>query len=298
MEPLATSKGERDEGSRPPGPRPDLGPYLERLCGTFGPDHLASDPLEIPRSYRDPHDREAAAAIAASLAFGSVEAIRSSTRALLEALGPSPSAALERMAGGGRPRLRGTIHRWIRGEEMTLFLRMIGRARRESGGLEAFFLAGDDGGRDLRGALASFVARLRELVRPRNGLPEGHGMRTLLTSPASGSACKRWNLMLRWLVRGDDGLDLGLWSRLDPARLTIPLDVHVGRIGRRLGLTRRRTPSWAAAAEITDGLRKVDPRDPTRFDWAISRLGILDRCAKQRQAALCGECALDPVCTL
>jgi uncharacterized protein (TIGR02757 family) len=298
MEPLATSKGGRDDGSRTPTPRPDLGPYLERLCASFGADYLSSDPLEIPRSYRDPRDREVVAVIAATLAFGSVQSIRSSIRALLEELGPSPSATLERMARGSGPRLRGTVHRWVRGEEMTLFLRMIGRARRETGGLEAFFLAGDDGGRDLRGTLASFVARLRELVRPRSGLPEGHGMRTLFASPANGSACKRWNLMLRWLVRRDDGLDMGLWPRVDPARLTIPLDVHVGRIGRHLGLTGRRTPSWVAAAEITDGLRKVDPRDPTRFDFAISRLGILDRCAKRREPTLCAECALDPVCIL
>jgi uncharacterized protein (TIGR02757 family) len=91
-------------------------------------------------------------------------------------------------------------------------------------------------------------------------------------------------------------VDLGLWRGVDPARLTIPLDVHVARIGRRLGLTRRATADWKAAAEITDALRLLAPRDPTRYDFAISRLGILDLCPPRRDERACAGCGLRAAC--
>jgi len=285
-------------GGRLPGrsPRLPLGPCLERLARSFGPAFLSSDPIELPRRYPAPEDREIAAFVAASLAFGNAKTIRASAEAVLGRMGPRPSAALDRVAGGGGAAFPGTVHRWVRGADLTRFLRMLGRARRQAGSLESFFLAGDPGGSDLRAALASFVARLRALDPPRGAAPEGPGLRTLLASPETGSACKRWNMLLRWLVRPDDGIDLGLWRRVSPSRLVIPLDTHVARIGRSLGLTRRATDDWKTAAEITRALSALAPDDPTRFDFALSRLGILGRCPRRRDARPCAACELRSVC--
>jgi len=113
--------------------------------------------------------------------------------------------------------------------------------------------------------------------------PEGYsrqsrkaqGVWYLLPSPASGSACKRLNLFLRWMVRRGDHLDLGLWPEVSPRQLVIPLDVHVARIARRLGLTARRTDDWNTAEEITDRLRIYDPEDPVKYDFALSHIGMM-----------------------
>jgi uncharacterized protein (TIGR02757 family) len=119
----------------------------------------------------------------------------------------------------------------------------------------------------------------------------------MLTSPDDGSACKRLNLFLRWMVRPDDGVDLGPWTALTPADLVVPLDVHVLRISRFLGLTRRSDASWRTACEVTDGLARLDPADPVRFDFALSHLGISGACRGARHPDACPLCPLDPVCT-
>jgi adenine-specific DNA glycosylase len=98
------------------------------------------------------------------------------------------------------------------------------------------------------------------------------------------------------MVRRPDGADLGLWRRVDPARLVVPLDTHVHRIAYWLGLTGRRNPSWRTAVEVTDALREIDPRDPVRFDFALAHLGILGDCPRRPLAAKCAPCPLRPWC--
>lgn len=279
-----------------PAPLSTLREKLDALALRFGPAHLASDPLRVPRRYADPADREIAAFVAALLAFGNAQAVCASAEAALEALVPSPSRAVRELASGRGPRSSGPVHRWVRGEDLTAFLIALGRLREEEGGLEGSFLRRDPGGDDLSEALAAFVealaSRVPEQARGRRGLSY------LLVSPRRGSACKRWNMLLRWLVRPDDGLDLGLWRGVDPARLVVPLDTHVARIGRYVGLTARRTADWRAAREITESLARFDPDDPVRYDFAISRLGILDRCPRRRRVEICRGCDLREVCAL
>ena len=123
-------------------------------------------------------------------------------------------------------------------------------------------------------------------------------MRYFFSSPAGGSACKRLNLYLRWMVRHDPGLDLGLWTEVPPSRLVIPLDTHVARIARYVGLSSRNTADWKMALEVTRALREFDPGDPVKYDFAICRLGILDYCPRKRDALKCAACLLKPVCTL
>ena len=137
------------------------------------------------------------------------------------------------------------------------------------------------------------------IVEGRNGrLGPGSPVRLFFSSPADGSACKRLNLFLRWMVRRSGGLDFGLWSDVSPRRLVIPLDTHVARIARYVGLTTRTTPDWKMALDVTHSLRRFDPGDPVKYDFAICRLGILDYCPRKRDIVKCEGCSLRPVCTL
>ena len=107
------------------------------------------------------------------------------------------------------------------------------------------------------------------------------GVTYFFPRPDAGSACKRLNLFLRWMVRRD-AVDLGVWTRLPPSKLVVPLDTHVIRVGRCLGLTRYRSPGWRMASEITESLRHLDPEDPVRFDFSICHLGMMDACGFNR----------------
>jgi len=153
--------------------------------------------------------------------------------------------------------------------------------RAEAGSVERFFLRGHvAGGPDVSEGLASFTERVLALdhggLYPGRRLPAGAGVRFFFPSPRSGSACKRLNLYLRWMVRRE-GVDLGLWRGVDPAHLVIPLDAHIYTIARRVGLTRYRSPGWPMAADITRRLRRLDPRDPVKYDFAFHRIGLWKR---------------------
>jgi uncharacterized protein (TIGR02757 family) len=158
--------------------------------------------------------------------------------------------------------------------------------------VEAFFLEGHRPG-DLRSSLSSFSRRARAL-----GQSGSRGFAYLLPDPGTGSATKRLCLFLRWMVRPADGLDLGLWSGVEPRELVIPLDTHVLRISRYIGLTGRRTATWSTAVEITEALARLCPADPVRYDFAIAQLGISGGCLHRRVPDRCGACPLDPVCRL
>jgi len=148
------------------------------------------------------------------------------------------------------------------------------------------------GGGDARARLATFLAPFREAW--------GEEIRRerdfLFPDPRKGSACKRHNLFLRWMVRGGDGVDLGIWTVLDPRQLIVPVDTHMARLGRWLGLTSRRTVDWRMAEEITDGFRVVCPEDPVRFDYALTRIGILSVCTAATRGT-CVLCPLGPACS-
>lgn len=274
---------------------PALGPRLLELEAAWRGRRLDSDPLLFPHRYTLAEDREAVAFLASSLAFGRVASIRGSLERLLEALGPAPAAVL-RERGGDRPELDGFVHRWVDAGSLRPFLGAVGATLRAEGSLGALFAAGDEGGPDFVPALDRFFRVLRD----RTGVPASRrprGLAFLLPAPGEGSACKRAHLFLRWVVRTGD-VDLGLWrgGRFSPSRLLLPLDTHVHRISRYLGLTRRPTADLPAAREATAWLRRVDPGDPVRFDWALSRLGILAECVRDPRRSLCGGCAVRPVC--
>nr|WP_320133510.1 TIGR02757 family protein [uncultured Holophaga sp.] len=252
------------------------------------------DPLLIPRGYTDIWDREVAGFVAAHLAYGRVAPMLRAIRGALAPLGAQPAAFLR---GGAESELAEVLGVALRDwkwrfqvpGDLVAWLLAWKRLDLESGflGLEAHLLPRP--GEDADHALSRLVQRLRV------ELPGTHGLRFCLPDPLEGAACKRWRLFLRWMVR-PGWPDLGQWAAYPPSELVIPLDTHVARIGRLLGLTRRTATDGRTAREITEALRRLDPEDPLAYDFALSHLGILGDCPVRRAGRNCGECPLGSVC--
>jgi len=281
-----------------------LGAALGRLLsGLDASRRLGFDPLEFPRSYPDPADAEVAGLVAACLAYGRADLFRPQVAAALAAMAPSPARFAESLAAAPDASAFAAFrYRFNRPEDLAALVAAAGWLRRTHGSLGGRFAelyAAERGAAEpLRAALTRFSGELRE-APPVAGLLRRRGRRGLkhlCPDPALPGACKRWNLYLRWMVRGPDGVDLGLWRGVPPSALVVPLDTHLFRIARYLGLTDRRDPSWRTAAEITAGLRAVDGADPVRFDFALCHLGMSGACPPRRSATRCARCPLRPVC--
>jgi uncharacterized protein (TIGR02757 family) len=271
---------------------------------------LRADPLAFARRYPDPRDAEIAGLVAACLAFGRVDLFRPVLARLFEAADArgGPRAWVERFdpERDGEP-VRPLVYRWNRGPDFVLLAATLQGVIARHGGLEPLFDGWHPDHGDVRVILGAAIAELRaEALRQarRCGLRATsfaelpRGFRYFLPSPADGSACKRWNMYLRWMVRPADGVDLGLWRSIPPSALVMPLDTHVARISRFLGLTSRKDDSWKTAAEITAALKRLDPQDPVRFDFAISHLGISGGCKGRYSAEVCPSCPLFSLCTV
>jgi uncharacterized protein (TIGR02757 family) len=170
---------------------------------------------------------------------------------------------------------------------------MIDRA----GSIEGFFAEGyDSSSQDVTGALDSLSTRALalDLAAAYGRVPRKAGVHYFFPRPSAGSGCKRLNLFLRWMVR-HDALDLGVWTRVSPAKLIVPLDTHVIRVGRCLRLTRRASPGWAMAHDITASLRTLDPDDPVKYDFALCHLGMMNACGFSRRQ-VDAQCPLRGVC--
>lgn len=254
---------------------------------------LALDPLAIPLRHEDPLDREAAAFVAAHLAYGRVAPMLRAIEAALAPLGARPAAWLrERGPEAVRRDLHRALQRWSwrfhTGPDLAHWMAAWAALDRESGhGLEDHLLP--LAGESADGALSRLVHRLRR------ELPDTYGLRFNLPDPLEGSACKRWRMFLRWMVRRG-WPDLGQWTRYPADQLVIPLDTHVARVARYIGLSRRATPDGKMALEITAALRKRDAGDPLAYDFALSHLGILGDCPGVRSLPGCRPCPLVSVC--
>lgn len=266
---------------------------LEELYRSF--DHVtsATDPVHIVRRYTSREDREVVGFCAAALAFGRVASVLNSIESLLAVMGPRPAAFVHEFDPARHgPRLHPLVHRWIRGRDLVALLLILRRMLRESGSIERFFVEGDDKtAPDVSAALEAFSRRAlatdlrpaygRMPKRPLDAARGRPGVCYFFPRPSAGSACKRLNLFLRWMVRKDE-IDLGVWTAVSPSRLIVPLDTHVIRLGRCLRLTRYTSPGWRMAAEITASLRAIDPDDPVRFDFSLCHVGMMNACGFNR----------------
>lgn len=291
--------------SAPVRPLPGLKEHLDGLYRRFDRRFLSPDPLEFLHRYDDPADIELFGFYAAGVAYGRVDQIRRTLEELARRLGPRPARRVRQFdARHDSALFKDFVHRFHGPRDFALLTELLRRALEESGSLGAAFARGHAAeAADIGPALTDFCRRLTapvDLPLTRSGrLPPRSPVRFFFSAPDDGSACKRLNLYLRWMVRHDaHGLDFGLWPQVSPAQLVIPLDTHVARLATNLGLTRRKSVDWKMALEVTDALRRFDSADPVRYDFALCRLGILALCPRRRDAVKCAACALQPVCTL
>lgn len=253
---------------------------LDRAYEEYDARWIEPDPVQFVWRYDRPEDREVAGLIASSLAYGNVKQIKRSVERVLATLGDRPARAIDSIDGAGALRaLEGFKHRFNDATDAACLLVFIREMRRSSGSIERFFAPGERP-RELRPALADFVRRALALKRDglygRGPLPGEAGVRFFFPSPDDGSACKRLCLFLRWMVRADS-VDAGGWTRVPRASLLIPLDAHIINIGRKARLTRRVSPGWRMAEDITATLRACDPSDPVKYDFALHRMGLFKR---------------------
>lgn len=228
--------------------------------------YVDPDPLAPLYGFADPRDQELIGLITASLAFGNVKQILKSINLVLEVLPELARTLPDLTSKELNARLEGFRHRYVTGVEMASLLSGAGKLLREHGSLGVAFAALDDpNASTVLPGLTRFVHALRD-----NGTLEKN---YLLPDPALGSACKRWFMYLRWMVRSD-AVDLGLWSELGAHRLIIPVDTHMHRVALGLGLTRRNSADLKTALEITQAFKIVCPEDPVRYDFCLTRLGI------------------------
>ena len=276
----------------------DLGRSLDRLYQDYNREDSASDPINRVRPFTAPEDREIAGFCAAALAFGRVASVLHSIDTLFAIMGPRPAAFVSRFDPSAKhPELRRMVHRWTRGEDLAALLWILRQMLDRSGSVEAFFMEGDRAeAEDIGAALDSFSTRALALdIRRAYGrVPKRPGVCYFFPRPSAGSACKRLNLFLRWMVRRDE-VDLGVWSRLPPSRLVVPLDTHLIRLGRCLRLTRYTSPGWKMAADITSALRRLDPIDPIRFDFSLCHIGMMNACGFGRRQGD-SQCPLKGLC--
>ncbi len=277
---------------------------LEQLRDGYGPSYLDSDPLLFPHEYPAPEDQEVVGLLAAVFAYGQVPQILRNLRGILAPLSGSPARAMRQGSLSRWKRVyKGYAYRFQRREDLVMLLWLLGRILADAGSIQAsflrFYLPVKGEAHPMREALTQWVGSLREALRscPAWSAAGTHrGILHLLADPASVSPCKRWNLYLRWMVRGPDGLDLGLWPSVSTRHLILPLDTHTARICRYLRLTRRTSPGWAMAEEITRNLATLDACDPVRYDFSIARLGILARCTRDVDRNRCLSCELSRIC--
>jgi uncharacterized protein (TIGR02757 family) len=275
-----------------------LKPALDSLYASFNFPESALDPIQIVRRYEALDDRELVAFIAGGLAFGRVASVMASIEAVCAAIGPRPAEFIRQFdPGRDGADLRRLVHRWTRGDDFVGLIWMLRELIVRDGSLERSFASGlDAAAPDVQAALEAFSTRAREIdLRPAYGRrPQSPGAHYFFSRPSTGSACKRLNLFLRWMVR-HDAVDPGGWTSVPTRQLVVPLDTHTIRVGKCLRLTRRATPGWKMAAEITAALRAYDPDDPVRYDFALCHLSMMGACGfgTSRGSA---QCPLRPHC--
>lgn len=245
------------------------------------PKYLELDPLIIIRSFLGKPEAEEIALTGALFAFGAVAQIQKSlnlaisrTAAIdLHATDVSEAVIAERL----QVALQGFRHRIYVDRDLVMLKLLYRRSLHRHGSLENHFLVHHRSTDEtieagLRGVIADYRQWVNEI-----GFKPGPHFQHMLNSPEQKSACKRWVMFLKWVIRKDDGMDLGLWKNpsIRPDQLVIPIDTHLWKISRSLKLTRRKTVNWLTAVEVTRSLKKIDPADPTRFDFSLCRYGML-----------------------
>jgi len=257
---------------------------------------LPSDPLHFVYRYEDDKDREIAAFICAIFAYGQVKQIKKFLDSFLSILGKSPYEYFINFKCGDGEKFKGLYYRFQDSNDILLLALTLSKILKEHGSLEAAFASETNiVMRERISKFSKYFKKLSKDLAEDNNLKKGKYFNFLTPDPEDGSGCKRLNMFLRWVVRNDD-IDLGIWKKVLPSDLIIPLDVHVGRIVKKIGITNRKNTGWRTAEEVSENLRKICPNDPIKYDFSLCRLGILKVCPANPSLENCHFCSLSELC--
>ena len=252
----------------------ELGEFLnEKVIEFETRDFIKDDPISIPRMFSDNKDIEIAGFLAATIAWGNRKSILKNANRLMERMDNSPYDFVMNFEKADEKVFEGFCHRTFQPEDAVYFMGALRRIVSEYGSLENLIVSNwkASGSPDnVNAALSNFHAVFFDSV---------HADRTRkhVANPSKGSAAKRLNMYLRWMVRSSkNGVDLGIWDKIPTRVLSIPLDVHTSNVGRSLGLLSRKQNDWKAVAELDAALREYDPVDPVKFDFALFGLGAIE----------------------
>jgi len=248
--------------------------FLDEKVALFNrPNFIELDPISIPHRFAKKQDIEIAGFFAAILAWGQRKTILNKCNELLECMDNAPHDFMLNHAEGDLKAVLGFKHRTFNEVDALYFIHFLSWFYRNQDSLEKAFLIGQTG------AVDSMESMLTQFQRHFFSLEDAPSRtKKHISSPATRSACKRINMYLRWMVRQDQqGVDFGIWKQISPAQLICPCDLHVDRVGRKLGLITRKQTDWYTAVELTQVLRSFDPLDPVKYDFALFGLGVEEK---------------------
>lgn len=273
---------------------PGLKQTLDRLYDEYDfRGRVLHDPIEFPHRYKKPEDIEVAGFIAACLAYGKVDLFKPVISRILSVMGENPAGFVRDFNLKKNSALfKGLKYRFNSNEDILCLLFVLSKTLRKYGSLKAVFNVhfGDDD-TNIGPGLAGLIAALTKIdTSPVYGEDlKPSGFLQFIPSPLKGSACKRMNLFLRWMIRDRD-IDFGIWKGVPKNKLVIPLDTHIARISKCLGFTMRSAQDWKMAVEITESLKRFDAEDPLKYDFALCHQGIAGLCSRMK----CDSCTLKP----
>lgn len=249
----------------------DLKGFLDEKVATYNqPNFVVDDPIVIPHRFRKKQDIEIAGLFAATLAWGLRKTIIKKCSELLDMMDNAPHDFILHHTEDDLKPFLDFKHRTFNATDTLYFISFLQRHYQQHESLEDAFVKGHQAGGEY--GLMNF----HETFFDHEDAP--HRTKKHVSTPARKSACKRLNMYLRWMVRSDNqGVDFGIWNQINPSDLICPLDVHVERTARKLGLLTRKQSDWKAAIELTDELKKLDPTDPVKYDFALFGLGVIEK---------------------
>ncbi|NWG28405.1 MAG: TIGR02757 family protein [Ignavibacteriaceae bacterium] len=246
---------------------------LEYHYKAFDKSKLEPDPLQFPHLFKDEKDIEVMAFIASICAYGNVKQINSSLKKFLELSDNKPFSFIQNFKLEKSNIGFSLVHRFYSSKDILQLYHLLNGAYDEFGSLKSLFQSGyNETDNNTKNAITNFSTFFLEKTKIEFGKVSA-GIKFMFPLPEKGSACKRMNLFLRWMVRKDE-LDFGLWREIPTSKLIIPVDTHIARICKQLKLTKRKNVSWKMAEEITENLKKFDPDDPVKYDFTICHIGM------------------------
>ncbi len=247
----------------------DIKALLEKKVRQYNTlDFITLDPVAVPHTFTRKEEREIAGLLTATIAWGNRKAILKSARQLMAWMDNDPFDFVMHATPNEWSTIKHFVYRTFNGTDCLFFLDALKRIYTNHGGLEAVFAHGYQQDLTVKSAIQYFRQVIFEAEHQKR--TEKH-----VANPDKGSSAKRLNMYLRWMVRQDEkGVDFGLWKNIPASALMVPLDVHSGTQARNLGLLLRKQNDWKAVEELTEILRKFDPADPVKYDFALFGMGV------------------------